>query len=73
MVCSGCGILFDSAVSWSFDNDSARKVIIFCVDNNSSFHADNCKNHFLVLDENPTSGIKGRFGSAEKEFCINFS
>ena len=32
-VYSGHGITFDSAGSWSFDNDFARNVIIFGVDN----------------------------------------
>ena len=30
---SGYGITFDSVGSWSFDNDTARNVIIFGVDN----------------------------------------
>ena len=33
---SGCGITFDSGGSWSTDNDTARNVIIFGVDTNSS-------------------------------------
>ena len=45
-VYSGYGIAFDSAGFWSFDNDTARNVIIFGVDNNSSSHADNCMNNF---------------------------
>ena len=44
-VYSGCGITFASAASWSFDNDFARNVIIFDVNNSSSFHSDNCKNN----------------------------
>ena len=40
---SGYGIIFDDADFWSFDNDSARNVVIFGVDNSSSFHADNRK------------------------------
>ena len=36
-----------------FDNDAARNVIIFGVDNSSSSHADNCKNNILVLGEGP--------------------
>ena len=61
-VCSGYRITFDSAGSWSFDNDTARNVIIFSVDNNSSFHSDNYKNKFLVLNEGPPFGINGNFG-----------
>ena len=37
---SGYGIIFDSAGSWSFDNDIARNVITFDVDNSSLSHAD---------------------------------
>ena len=44
-VYSGYGITFNSAASWSFDNNFARNVIIFDVDNSSSFHSDNCKNN----------------------------
>ena len=40
-VYSGYEITFDSAASWSFDNDSARNVIIFSIDNRSSSHTDN--------------------------------
>ena len=72
-VYSGYRITFDSVGSWSFDNDIARNVIIFGVDNSSSFHADNQKNNFLVLGEGPTLGINGTFGSPEKKFSITFS
>ena len=41
-VCTGYGITFDSAGSWSFDNDSAKNVIIFGVDNSSLSHAEKC-------------------------------
>ena len=41
--------------------------------NNSSSHADNCRNNFLMLDEGPTNDINGSFGTAEKKFSINFS
>ena len=70
---SGYGITYDSAGSWSFDNDIARNVIIFGVDNSSSFHTDNHKNNFLVLGEGLTFGINGRFVSPERKFSINFS
>ena len=70
---SGYGITFDSTGSWSFDNDTARNVIIFGVDNSSSSHADNYKNNLLVLGEGPYFGINGSFGSPEKKFSINFS
>ena len=72
-VYSGYGILFDSAGSWSFDNDSAGNVTIFGADNSSSSHSDNRKNIFLILGEGPTFGINGSFESREKKFSINFS
>ena len=67
------GITFDSGGSWKFDNDFARNVIIFGVDNSSSSHSDNRKNNFLILGEGPAYGINGSFGSPEKKFDINFS
>ena len=70
---SGYGITFNSAGSWSFDNDSARNVIIFGADNCASCHAENCKNNFLVLGKGATFGINGSFASPEKKFSINFS
>ena len=54
----GYGITFDSAGSWSFDNDIARNVIMFGVDNSSSSRADNCKNIFLELSEGLIFAIK---------------
>ena len=68
-----CGyrITFDSAGSWSFDNDFARNVIIFGVDNSSSSHSENRTNNFLILGEGPTYGVNGSFGSPEKKFNIN--
>ena len=71
-MCSDYGIVFDRAVSWNFGNDFARNIVIFVVDNNSSSHADNRKNTFLVLDEEPTSGTNGSFGSPEKKICYYF-
>ena len=38
---NGRGITFDREGSWSFDNDCARNVVIFGVDNSSSSHMDN--------------------------------
>ena len=72
-VYSGYGIKFDSAGLWSFDNDFARNVMIFGLDNCSSSHSDNHKNDFLILSEGPTYGIGGSFGSPEKKFSINFT
>ena len=54
------------------DNETARIVVIFGVDNSASTHADNAKNHFLTLGEVPTFGINGSFGSPKKKFSISF-
>ena len=70
---SGYGITFDRVGVWSFDNNTARKVISFGVHNSSSSHSENCKNNFLALGEGPTFGINGSFGSPAKKFSINFS
>ena len=72
-VYSAYGIKFDSAGSWSLDNDLARNVIIFGVDNSTSSHSDNSKNNFKLLSEGPTYGINESFGSPEKKFNINFT
>ena len=72
-VYSGYGIAFNGKVEWYFDNDYARNVIIFGVDNSSSSHADNLRNDFLILGEGDTFGINGSFGAPEKKFRINFS
>ena len=48
-VYSGYGITFDSACWWSFDNETAKNVIIFSVDNSSSSHSGSRKNNFLIL------------------------
>ena len=71
-VYSGYGITFDSGGSWS-DNDFARNVVIFGVDNSSASHSDNRKNNFLILGEGPSFGINGSFRSPEKKFSINFT
>ena len=70
-VYGGYGITFDSAGSWSFDNDFARNVIIFGVNNSSSSHSDNCTSNFSILLKGATYGINGNFGSPEKKFNIS--
>ena len=65
-VYSAYGVTFDSAVSWSFSNGTARNVIIFDVNNSSSLHVKNRKYNFLILGLAPTYGINGNFGSPEK-------
>ena len=47
-VCSGYKTTFDSGGSLSFDNGTARNVIIFAVDSSSSSHVDSRKNNFLI-------------------------
>ena len=63
---SGYGIAFDGKGSWSFSDDFARNVIMYGVDNSSSFHTDNLQNDFLILGERS-------FGAPEKKFSINFT
>ena len=63
---NGRGIAFDGEGSSSFDNDYVRNVVIFGVDNSSSFHTDNKKNNFLVLGEGQNQGINDSIGAAEK-------
>ena len=72
-VYSGYGIAFGERGWWSFDNDTARNVIIFGVDNSSSYHSDNPKNNFLILGKTPTFGINGRLGSSDIRFRISFT
>ena len=72
-VYTGYGIAFDVGGSWSFDNDFARNVVIFGVDNRSSSHAGNGKNNLLVLDEGLTYDINGSSGATEKKFSVNFA
>ena len=45
-VYSGYGISFDEKGLWSFGNDFIINVLIFLVDNSSSFHPYNQKNNF---------------------------
>ena len=62
---NGQGIEFDGRGYGGSDNDTARNVGIFGVDNSSSSHIDNPKNNFLALGEEPTRGINGSVGTAE--------
>ena len=67
---SGYGITFDRKGKWSFDNELARNVIIFGVDNSSSTHIGNLKNYFLILGEGDTFGIDGSFVEPEKKLIL---
>ena len=69
---SGYGVTFDSADSWSINNDTTRNAIIFGVDNSSLSYADNRKNNFIVLGEGQTFWINGSFGSPEEKCSIHF-
>ena len=44
-------IAFDGKGSQTFNDNFARNVIIFGVDNSSSSHTNNLKNDFLILGE----------------------
>ena len=72
-VYSGYGITCDGVGSWSFGNDFARNILIFCVDNSSSSHADDCQSNFLIIGKGPTFGVNESFGSQEKKFSFKFS
>ena len=71
-VYSGHGIAFDGAGSWKFGNDVTRNIVIFCVNNSSSSHTDNCKRNILVLGERPADDINSSI-SKQKKFSINSS
>ena len=54
---NGQGIAFDGEGFWSFDDDSARNIVIFGVDNSSSSHTDNQKKKSLLESETSTADI----------------
>ena len=64
---SGYATKFDSSFSWNFDDEFVRNIVIFRVDNSSSFHTDK-RNNSLVLYESSNYGIHRNFGSQEKKF-----
>ena len=70
---SGYGITFDSGGSWSFDNDTARNVIIFGVNSSSSSHVGKRKIKSLIVSLGSTYEINGKFGSTEKKINFNFT
>ena len=51
-------------------NDFARDVVIFGVDNSLSFHTNNRKNKFSVLNERPTDSINNNTGASEKKLIL---
>ena len=64
---NGWRTTFDGESIWSFDNDTARNVVIFVVDNSSSPNIDDPKNNFLVFGKGPTESINSIVGTAEKK------
>ena len=72
-VYSGYEIAFDGEGKESFNNNTARTVITFGVDNRSPSHSDNCKNIFLTLGEGTSFGINGSLGLPDKKFSINYT
>ena len=48
-VYSGYRITFDSAGFWSFDNDTAKNIITFGVDNSSSSRSDDRKKNLFNI------------------------
>ena len=69
-VYSSYGIAFDGKCPWSFNDDFARNIIIFGVDNSSASHTDNLENYFLFLSERDTLGIKESFGAPERKLAL---
>ena len=61
---SGNEIAFYGAGPWSFGNDFARNVVIFCVDNLSSSHIDSRKYNFLSVKWRTTHDIDCSIGAA---------
>ena len=69
---SGYQIRFGSGGSWSFENNSARNVILLGIENISSTNVHNHKKKHLLIGEGPTFGINGSFGSAGKKVQYYF-
>ena len=65
-MCSSYEKAFNGKVSWNFNDDVARNVLILEVDTSSSSHTDNLENDFLILGEGDTFGINASFGAPEK-------
>ena len=69
-VYSGYGKTFDGKGYWSFNDEYARIVIIFVVDNSSSSHTENLKKDFLILGVGDTFGINGSFDTPKKLMLV---
>ena len=66
-VYSGYGVWFNRRGGWSFDNGTARNILIFGVNNILSSHVDNLKTNFLVLGEGDTFGNNFKFWCNRKK------
>ena len=67
---SGYGIAFDWKGSWSFNDEFARNVIIFGVDNSSSSQTDSLKHDFVISGEGDNFKINGSLGAPEKNVML---
>ena len=65
---NGWGITFDGECYWSCDNDFARNVASFGVDNTQSSDTDHEKKYFLVLGEGPINDINDSTGAPGKKY-----
>ena len=63
-------VAFDGKSLWSFNNDSARNLIKFGVDNSSSSHTDNLENDVLILGKGDSFGINRSFGAPKKKLVL---
>ena len=61
-------IAFDRAGEWSFNNDSARNVMISAVDNTD--HTDHQKGYDLIFDERQFSVLMEAWSHKKKRFVL---
>ena len=67
---SGYEIAFDWKSSWSFNDEFARNVKIFGVDNSSSSQTDNLKHDFVISGEGDNFKTNGSLGEPEKNLML---
>ena len=67
---NGGGIAFGGKCCWNYNNDTARNVVIFGVDNSLLSDIDNPKSNFLVLGKEPTESVNSSVGTAEKNLVL---
>lgn len=70
---SGYGIAYHGAGLQNFDNDFAKNVLIFGIDNSSSAHTHKYKNNFMVLVKGPFDDSNISVSAAEQKLSINFT